>query len=170
MIRLRIDILRREYCSHCRISRKSPRSTGVKLLLSIHRPMRVLDYGCSTWRNSAYLESLGAWSVRVDAVPYTKPDVIAYPTYLPFKNGAFDTVLLTHILMFLEKKEDWAKALQEAIRVSKQYVVLETYRVKHKDAIQYTLEDILKLVEGLRIVRRNLRQDLQNLVIRVDQP
>lgn len=164
---MRIRILREHYCADCRIVRRSPRSTGVKLLLSVADAagMSVLDFGCSNWRNSAYLESLGARAVRMDAIPDTRPDVVAYPTHLPFRDGAFDVVLYTHVLMFLERKEDWPTAVAEAARVAKRYLVLETYMVKHPGALRYRVEELFELVRGLSVVRRNVRWDMQNLVI-----
>lgn len=165
---MRIKILRDYYCSRCPIVKRSPRSTGVKMLLQVTKrpPERVLDFGCTNWRNAKYLESLGAWVVRVDALPDTRPDVVAYTTHMPFRDKSFNAVLLTHILMFLESKDDWEPTLRELIRISREYIVIETYRVKHKDAILYTIEDLMNLLKSLTIVRRNVRNDMQNFVIR----
>jgi SAM-dependent methyltransferase len=164
---MRIKILRDHYCARCPIVKRSPRSTGVKLLLGVTdvRSWHVLDFGCSNWRNSKYLESLGAYAVRMDAIPDTKPDVVAYPTHLPFRDKAFDVVLYTHVLMFLESKSHWPSALKEAARVIRKYLVLETYAVNHRGAISYTVDELLGLLDGWEVVRRNVRKDMQNLVL-----
>ncbi len=164
---MRIRILRDHYCARCPIVKRSPRSTGVKLLLGVTdvRSWRVLDFGCGNWRNSKYLESLGAYAVRMDAIPDTKPDVVAYPTHLPFRDKAFDVVLYTHVFMFLESKSHWPSALKEAVRVIRKYLVLETYAVNHRGAISYTVDELLDLLNGWKVVRRNVRKDMQNLVL-----
>lgn len=165
---MRIDVLRREYCAGCKIARRSPRSTGVRLFLEragSPAGLRVLDFGCSNWRNSAYLESLGASSVRVDAVPYTRPDVVAYPTHLPFRDRAFDVALFTHIFMFLEDKSHWAPAAAELRRISRRYLVVETYAVKNPAALKYSPEEVEALFG--RPARRVVRPDLQVYVFEV---
>ena len=170
---IRIRVLREEYCNHCNISGRSPRSTGIKLLESVidregFRPRLIIDYGCSTWRNTKYLVSkYGCESVRVDAIIETRPDVVAYPTYLPFRDGAADAVLFTHILMFMNSKDEWPKAISELRRVSRRYIVLEAYHVKNPKALKYNYNELAQLIEqsGLRIIRRNVRQDMENLVL-----
>ncbi len=170
---IRIRILREEYCNHCNISGRSPRSTGVKLLEAVidregFRPRLVIDYGCSTWRNSKYLvNKYGCESIRVDAIIDTKPDVVAYPTHLPFRDDVADVVLFTHILMFMNSKDEWQEAISELKRVSRGYVVLETYHVKNPRALRYNYQEVLQLIEsnGLKVVRRNVRQDMENLVL-----
>lgn len=164
---MRIRVLKDYYCAKCPIVKRSPRSTGVKMLLQATKkaPERVLDFGCSNWRNSKYLESLGAWAVKMDAIPDTKPDIVAYPTHMPFRDRAFDAVLLTHVLMFLEKKDDWAPTLNEVIRISRQFVVLETYRVKHNGSLQYTVPELLSYLSSLHVIKRNVRADMQNFII-----
>lgn len=107
--------------------------------------LRVMDFGCSNWRNSAYLESLGAHAVRIDAVAYTRPDVVAYPTHLPFRDRAFDAALFTHIFMFLEDKAHWPAAAAELRRVSRRYVVVETYAVKNPAALRYDPAEVERL-------------------------
>lgn len=159
---VRIDVLRREYCANCHIAKRSPRSTGVRLFLErVKSPsgLRVMDFGCSNWRNSAYLESLGAYVVRVDAVVYTRPNVVAYPTHLPFRGRAFDVVLFTHIFMFLEDKAHWPAAAAELRRVSRRYIVVETYAVKNPVALRYRPEEVEALFG--RAARRIVRPDLQ---------
>jgi tellurite methyltransferase len=165
---MRIRILRDYYCARCPIVKRSPRSTGVRLLLGVTdvSGRRVLDFGCSNWRNSKYLESLGAYAVRMDAIPDTRPDVVAYPTHLPFRDKAFDVVLYTHVLMFLESKNHWPGALKEAARIIREHLVLETYAVNHGGAISYTVNELLDLLDGWEVVRRNVRKDMQNLVLR----
>jgi tellurite methyltransferase len=103
----------------------------------------------------------------MDSIPDTKPDVVAYPTHMPFRDRSFDAVLLTHILMFLEDKSHWPAALEEATRIARGYVVVETYRVKHKQSLTYTDSELIKLVSRWRIIRRNVRQDMQNFVLGV---
>lgn len=91
----------------------------------------MIDYGCSTWRNSKYLANkYGSFTVRVDAIMDTRPNVVAYPTRLPFRDGVADVVLFTHILMFMNSKDEWQETIGELKRVSKRYIVLETYHVK----------------------------------------
>jgi Methyltransferase domain. len=143
--------------------KRSPRSTGVKLLLGVTdvRSKRVLDFGCGNWRNSKYLESLGAYAVRMDAIPDTKPDVVAYPTHLPFRDKAFDVVLYTHVLMFLNSKKEWLAVLDEPRRISRGYLVVETYRVSHKEALKYTVEELNQMLAKYNITKRHLRPDLQ---------
>jgi len=164
---MRIRILREQYCAKCKI--KAPRSTGVRLLLETVEkpPQRVLDFGCSTWRNSKYLENLGAFVVRVDASPNTRPDIVAYPTHMPIRQKAFDTVLFTHIFMFLQSKQEWPQVASELVRISKGYVIVETYRVKHKEALTYEPKEIENLFRDnhIKILRKYIRQDLQIFVI-----
>lgn len=168
---MRLRVLREEYCAKCPIVKRSPRSTGVKMLLEVYKETgRVLDLGCSNWRNSAFLEGRGFVSVRADALPETKPDVVAYPTRLPFRDKAFDVVLLTHILMFLESKDQWEEALREVARCARRYVVVEAYRVKNEKALDYTPQELLQLVSRYTIARRNVRPDMQNLVVDVSRP
>jgi len=164
---MRIRILREYYCAKCPIVKRSPRSTGVKMLLSVTcvKNKRILDFGCGNWRNSSYLETLGAYTVKMDAIPDTKPDIAAYPTLLPFRDKVFDITLYTHVLMFLEDKMHWSLALKEATRVTREYLVLEIYNVKHEKAISYTVEELLSLPRSLTIRRRNMRKDMQNLVL-----
>jgi len=121
--------------------------------------LKVLDFGCSNWRNSSYLEELGAASVRVDALASTRPEVVAYPTLLPFRDKAFDIVLFTHIFMFLEDKGEWKTAADELMRVSRGFIVVETYAVKHPQALKYTPEEVVQLFNAP--VRKNVRRDLQ---------
>ena len=170
---IRIRILREEYCNHCNISRRSPRSTGVKLLESIidkegFKPRLVVDYGCSTWRNTKYLvNKYNCESIRVDAISETKPDVVAYPTYLPFRDNVVDVILFTHILMFMNNKNEWPRVISELRRISRRYIVLEAYHVKNPKALKYDYNELMQLIgqSGLRIVRRNVRQDMENLVL-----
>lgn len=166
---MRIRVLRQHYCARCNIVKRSPRSTGVKLLLSVTdvKTKRVLDFGCGNWRNSQFLEGQGSYVVKIDAIPDTKPDLVAYPTHLPFRQGAFHIALYTHTLMFLEDKTHWPKALEEAARVTREYLVLETYHVKHSQALKYTVDDLLKLLAKWELVRRNTRRDMQNFVIKI---
>jgi SAM-dependent methyltransferase len=166
---MRIKILRDHYCARCPIVKRSPRSTGVKLLLSVTdvRSKRVLDFGCGNWRNSKYLESLGAYVVKMDAIPDTKPDVVAYPTHLPFRDKAFDVVLYTHILMFLNSKKEWLTVLDEPRRISRGYLVVETYRVSHKEALKYTVEELNQMLAKYNIIKRHLRPDLQVFVAKL---
>ncbi len=173
MANIRIRVLREEYCNHCNISRRSPRSTGVRLLEEVidregFRPRVIIDYGCSTWRNSKYLASkYGSFTIRVDALVGTRPDVVAYPTHLPFRDSSADVVLLTHILMFMNSKDEWPEAMSELRRVSRGYIVIETYHVKNPKALKYDYQEIIQLIEGnkLKIIRRNVRQDMENLVL-----
>ncbi len=164
---MRIRVLRQHYCAKCPIVKRSPRSTGVKMLLEATKnpPKRVLDFGCSNWRNSTYLEKIGAWAVRMDSIPDTKPDVVAYPTHMPFRDRSFDAVLLTHILMFLEDKIHWPVALEEAARVARSHIVVETYKVKHPLALDYGVDELITQLAKWKIVRRNVRRDMQNFVI-----
>jgi tellurite methyltransferase len=174
MISVRIRVLREEYCNHCNISRRSPRSTGVKLLEGVLdrdgvKPNVIIDYGCSTWRNSRYLAiKYGSFVIRVDALRETRPDVVAYPTHMPFRDFSADIVLLTHILMFMNSKDEWPKALGELARVSKGYVVLETYHVKNPKALSYGQQEILALISNnsLVMVKRSLRRDMENIVLK----
>ena len=176
MVSIRIKVLRDEYCNHCNISRRSPRSTGVKLLESVLgrdgvKPSVIIDYGCSTWRNSRYLATkYGSFVIRVDALRETKPDVVVYPTHMPFRNSSTDVVLLTHILMFMNSREEWPRAIQELARVSRGYVVLETYHVKNPKALNYEWREIHELIStnNLSIIRRNLRRDMENVVLKVN--
>jgi len=158
---MRIEVLRKEYCAKCRI--KAPRSTGVGLLLRVANgsTWRVLDYGCSNWRNSKFLEGVGSTSVRVDAIPDTRPDVVAYPTHMPFRDSSFDVVLFTHIFMFLEEKSEWPRAASELARISRRYLVVETYRVKHVSALKFEPREIEELFAELVIKKRHVRRDLQ---------
>ena len=170
---IRIRVLREEYCNHCNISGRSPRSTGVKLLESVidregFKPRLVIDYGCSTWRNTRYLVGkYGCESIRVDAIIDTKPDVVAYPTHLPFRDGVADVVLFTHILMFMNSKDEWAGAINELRRVSRRYIVLEAYHVKNPKALKYDRNELMRLTEqgGLRMVRKNIERKMENLVL-----
>jgi len=176
MISVRIRVLREEYCNHCNISKRSPRSTGVKLLEGVLdrdgvKPNVIIDYGCSTWRNSRYLAiKYGSFVIRVDALRETKPDVVAYPTHMPFRDSSADVVLLTHILMFTNNKGEWPRAIQELTRVSRGYVVLETYHVKNPKALNYEWQEIyeLTITNNLSIIRRNLRKDMENVVLEVN--
>ncbi|MEM4438738.1 MAG: methyltransferase domain-containing protein [Pyrobaculum sp.] len=131
------------------------------MLLKIGLPKRVMDFGCSNWRNSKFLESLGAYVVRVDALPETRPDVVAYPTHLPFRDGALDAVLFTHIFMFLNDKSEWQAVAEELKRIAKEYLVIETYAVKHKDALKFQPREIESLFSQLVSRKRYVRRDLQ---------
>jgi len=161
---MRIKILREEYCARCKI--KAFRSTGVKLLLQSVKepPRRVLDFGCSTWRNSKYLEDLGAYVVKADAFPDSKPDIIAYPAYMPVRDSVFDVVLFTHIFMFLESKRDWPTVAEELKRITRKYIVVETYRVKNRNALEYSPEEVENLFTDLVKIKRHARRDMQNYV------
>jgi tellurite methyltransferase len=108
--------------------------------------------------------------IRVDALRETKPDVVAYPTRMPFRDSSADVVLLTHILMFMNSREEWPRAIQELARVSRDYVVLETYHVKNPKALNYEWQEIHELIStnNLSIIRRNLRRDMENVVLKVN--
>jgi tellurite methyltransferase len=67
--------------------------------------------------------------------------------------------------MFLESKSHWPSALKEAARIIRKYLVLETYAVNHRGAISYTVDELLSLLDGWEVVRRNVRKDMQNLVL-----
>lgn len=138
----------------------------MKLLLQAARePLRrVIDFGCSTWRNSKFLENLGAYVVRVDAVPDSKPDIVAYPTHMPIRDGAFDAVLFTHIFMFLEDKKEWPVVAEELKRVTKKYLVVETYRVKNRNALSYSPKEVEELFTDLTSIKKHVRRDMQNYV------
>lgn len=174
MVRIRIEVLRREYCSHCPITKRSARSTGVRLLEQVLDkegivPRVVIDYGCSTWRNSRYLENkYRCFAVRVDAVTWTKPDVVAYPTHMPFRDGAADVALLTHILMFMNNKAEWKDAINELRRISRRFIVLETYHVKNPKALNYEFTELMNVINenNLAITRRNVKWDMENLVLK----
>lgn len=162
---MRINILREKYCKKCPIVKRSKRSTGVKFLLEITNVenLRVLDYGCSNWRNTTYLESLGATSLKIDATPHTKPDIVAYPTHMPIRDKAVDITLFTHIFMFLEDKAHWPTAAQELQRITKRYIVVETYTVKNSAALKYQPEEIIKLFYNIK--KKYVRKDLQVFII-----
>ncbi|MEM1606147.1 MAG: hypothetical protein QXW41_07895 [Fervidicoccaceae archaeon] len=67
--------------------------------------------------------------------------------------------------MFLEDKRHWGPALQEAARCSRGFLVVETYHVKNEKALKYTDEELLKVLSTYKVVRRNVRPDMQNFVL-----
>jgi len=99
---MRTRILREYYCTRCSIVKRRPRSTGVKLLLGVTKieGKRALDFRCSNWRNSKYLEAQGAYVVRMDTTPDTKPNIVEYPTYIPFRDKVFNIAPYTHTHVF----------------------------------------------------------------------
>jgi hypothetical protein len=86
---------------------------------------------------------------------------------MPIRQKAFDTVLFTHIFMFLQSKQEWPQVVSELVRISKGYVIVETYRVKHKEALTYEPKEIENLFRKshIKILRKYIRQDLQVFVI-----
>ena len=159
--------LREKYCAKCKV--KALRSTGVNLLEKvIHEAKLVVDYGCSTWRNSKYLEErLKCETVRLDINPTTRPDVVSYPTHLPLKAGCADIVLLTHVLMFLRGMDEVYEALSEGSRVSSSLLVIECYHVKASSALRYERKELEKVFKNLSlsIMRKRTRTDMENYVL-----
>jgi len=175
----RLFALRKYYCLHC--SNKSPRSTGVKLLEQIldnklSFEIKLFDYGCSTWRNTKYICSKYRvkYAIRCDITSITKPDIVCYPTHLPFRNKVFNVVLLSHILMFLNNKNEWKVVLNELKRICKKYIVIETFHCKGKSRmksfekpLQYTKEELLNLINDLklRIIKKKIDKLMECLVV-----
>lgn len=172
--------MRKYYCLRCR--NRAPRSTGVRLCevyLEKLQVIRLLDYGCSTWRNTRYIcEKFGKkvkLAVRCDITPITRPDVVCYPTMLPFRDRVFNVVLFSHILMFLRSKEEWDQALAEIKRVSCRFVVVECYQCKgvpgmaeDEKPLQYTLQELMaKLTRFFKIRSRVVNKMLHCFLLTV---
>jgi hypothetical protein len=70
----------------------------------------------------------------------------------------------------MNNKGEWPRAIQELARVSRGYVVLETYHVKNPKALNYEWQEIyeLTITNNLSIIRRNLRKDMENVVLEVN--
>jgi len=103
-------------------------------------PIRLLDYGCTVrnFRNTQYMMSnfKVKYAVRCDITPESKPDVVCYPTHLPFRDRAFNVVLFSHILMFLENKDEWALVAKELKRVCNGTVMVEVYHCVGKHGMK----------------------------------
>ncbi|MGC9106989.1 MAG: hypothetical protein ACP5IE_02195, partial [Infirmifilum sp.] len=56
-------------------------------------------------------------------------------------------------------------ALEEAARVARSHIVVETYKVKHPLALDYGVDELITQLAKWKIVRRNVRRDMQNFVI-----
>jgi hypothetical protein len=69
--------------------------------------------------------------------------------------------------MFLQSKQEWPQVANELVRISKGYVIVETYRVKHKESLTYEPKEIENLFKNnhIKILRKYIRQDLQVFVI-----
>ena len=168
MTEIRLPLLRSTYCSRCNI--RAPRSTGIKLAEKyLKRGGKFLDYGCSTWRNSSYLQQvLEMDNIRVDISPESKPNVVAYPTALPFRSKSIDVVALTHVLMFLMNWEELINALKELDRISRDLGVVEMYHVKKANSLEFKNEDVLDLLtNSFSILAKVVRKDMLNVVVRV---
>ncbi|MFP3190860.1 MAG: methyltransferase type 11, partial [Thermoproteota archaeon] len=57
--------------------------------------------------------------------------------------------------------------LPEPRRISRGYLVVETYRVSHKEALRYTVEELNQMLAKYNIVKKYLRPDLQVLVAKL---
>lgn len=164
MVFNRIYALRKYYCFRC--PNKSPRSTGIKLLEEYLggklRRLKVIDFGCAPcWRNSKYLtEKYKCYVIRVDAVLETRPDVVAYPTHLPFRDNCVDVFVFSHILMFMNRKEEWLQAIQELKRTTRQILVVEVFKCKgrakmrpEEKPLEFEFDEVKKLLG--RIVKKH---------------
>ena len=129
----------------------------------------VVDYGCSTWRNSRYLQGrLNCEAVRLDVSPTTRPDIVCYPTHIPLRAKCADIVLLTHVLMFLRGMDEVYEALSEGVRVSSSLLVVECYHVKAPSALKYTREELEGALKALKleVMRRRVRVDMESYVLK----
>ncbi len=83
----------------------------------------------------------------------TCPDVVAYPTHMPFRDNAVDVVLFTHILMFMNSKEEWSRTVAELRRISRKYILVEVFKCKGKQKmkpeerpLQFDFEEVRKIL------------------------
>lgn len=154
----RLLALREHYCYRCRNTAVC--STGTRLLVQrcrryVREPVKLLDYGCTVrnFRNTQFIceHFRVKYAVRCDVTPASKPDVVCYPTMLPFRDNVFNVVLFSHILMFLESKDEWRQVAAELRRVVNGVVMAEVYHCVGKAGLrpdekplQFTSEEFKK--------------------------
>jgi SAM-dependent methyltransferase len=78
---------------------------------------RLLDVGCGNRPYAGWYESLATSVVATDVLPRPGIDVSTFAERLPFRAGAFDTVLMTEVL---EHVPDTDAAVAELARVVRQ--------------------------------------------------
>ncbi|MEM1767689.1 MAG: glycosyltransferase, partial [Candidatus Bathyarchaeia archaeon] len=98
---------------------------------------KILEVGCATGYVTTYVGAICGVDIRPDRLFLTKRKypqiefILSNATRLPFKDSSFDTVLLPDILEHMNFKVA-AKAIREAIRVSKRLVVITLPRAEHQ--------------------------------------
>jgi SAM-dependent methyltransferase len=108
-----------EYCKPERFATYA-RQIGETLTLS---PENVLEIGIGNSVVSTFLRGAGIPTVTTDLCPDLQPDIAASVTELPFREGAFDTVLCFEVLEHLPF-DRFASCLSEIRRISRRYTLL----------------------------------------------
>lgn len=122
----------------------------------------VLDVGCGHYRNLYLLYQLGFRNLYgIDKrnpkpiekpkrfkVNFVKEDIM---NGLPYIDKQFDIVLCNYVLMFIDE-EKLSYALNELLRVTKKYCVIETqkqfHEAKNTQIKHYDFKDIVKNIDG----------------------
>lgn len=123
---------------------------------------KILDVGCGHYRNLYLFYKLGFKDLygidRLEPNPSDKPKRFNVnfikkdiTTGLPYEDKAFDIVLCNFVLMFIPP-ESLLKAIEELLRVTKEFCVIETqnqfYKAKNSQIVQYKFKDIIKYIEN----------------------
>lgn len=116
----------------------------------------ILDVGCGHLRNLTLLRELGyrrlsgldlypPRPVRGTRVTYRQGDL---RDGLPYPDRSHQLVLCQHVLMFLEP-EAIESALQELIRVSDRYIIIETSRLRDGRTTLFRTADAVRRILDL---------------------
>jgi tRNA (uracil-5-)-methyltransferase TRM9 len=126
---------------------------------------KILDIGCGNGRHVFWLNEEGFYAYGIDisknliriAKAKTTSDmerkpafVVADSAHLPFKNSAFDSVLLVALLHHLPMYEERLKTLKEASRVLKEggKAILSVWRLWQRRFLKYIIKETLKRIIG----------------------
>ena len=148
----------------------------------IHSNMKILDAGCGTGRNSAYLinekfdlTGIDSDKQKINCLQEKFPRnnfLISNVKKMPFKEGQFDYIICNAVLHFAENTNDFFKMLTELFRVLKlkgTLFIRMTSDFGIEDKVKEIKEGVYKIPDGstrflltqkvLKTFKRNFKFD-----------
>ncbi len=124
---------------------------------------KILDIGCGNGRHVFWLNEEGFHSYGIDisrnliqiaeakitSSMERRPDfIVSDSAHLPFKNSAFDVVLLVALLHHLPSYDERQKTLEETTRILKKKgkVIVSVWRLWQRRFLKYALKEFFKRI------------------------